>query len=107
MIQLSNQEEREAHFKSQKAKIAQAYSKNTKTATVLTKAEFEEQFPAEKFEIFTLGAVDKFRNDLNKAEDIEDKEGAFKNATSDLKAFVVHSSGKESIMFVRDKVKGE
>ncbi len=107
MIQLPNHEEREAHVKEQKAKILAAYTNAPKTATVLNKAEFEEQYPADKFEVYTLEAVDKFRQDLIKAEDVEDKDSAFKSATADLKPFVVHADGKQSIMFARKKIKGE
>ena len=51
--------------------------------------------------------MDQFRQDIMKAEDIEDKDGAFKKATEDLTPFIVHSEGKKAIIFTRKKQKGE
>lgn len=97
----------------QRAKKAQIYNSfkqavdPSKLAQPISKAEFEEQFPVEKFELYTLTAVDQFRQEILKAEDVTDKDGAFQKATEDLKPFIVHGEGKRVIMFTREKQKGE
>jgi len=109
MIQFANQAELDAYKKAQRHKIFDSYVQSgaRQAAAVLTKAEFDEQYPADQWERYTLPAIHKFRTDLMKAEDIEDKDVAFKEATQDLKSFIVHGDGKKTIMFVRKKVKGE
>lgn len=107
---MPNHDERLQHLKEQKAKILNSYRnapKYGKEATVLTKAEFEEQYPTSEWEIYGLETVDKFRQDIMKADDIEDKIGAFKQATENLKPFVIHGEGKQIIVFARKKEKGE
>lgn len=96
--------------KAQKAKIYNMFNEAIKPQAkteVITKAEFGELYPAEKFEHYSLEAVHKFRQEIMKSEDITDKDGAFKKATSDLKHLVVHGDGKQVIVFAREKQKGE
>lgn len=95
--------------KAKKAQILNSFKKGTDDsfAKPITKAEFETEYPVDKFEIYSLQAVDKFRQELNKAEDIADKDDAFKKATVDLKPFIVHGDGKKVIVFTREKQKGE
>lgn len=100
----------EDHKRSQKAKIYGAFNKATepsKLAVPIAKGDFDTQYPADKFEFYSLAAVDKFRQDIMKADDVEDKDAAFKKATEDLKAHVVHSEGQKAIVFTREKLKGE
>lgn len=98
-----------AFQKAQKDRILSVFKQeeDPKAAKVITKAEFDEQFPADKFEAYTIQALTKFREDINKADDIADKDDAFKKATSDLQHFVVHHSGERALVFVRKKEKGE
>lgn len=105
MIHFANQHEIDAHNKSQRAKIYDSYvqSGGRDTATAITKAELDEQYPADQWERYTLQALHQFRSDLMKAEGVDDKDGAFKEATKDLKSFVVHHDGKKNIVFVGRK----
>jgi len=96
--------------KAQKDRILGMYNntvEDPKAAKLITKAEFDEQFPADKFEAYSVQSLTKFREDISKAEGIDDKDLAFKKATSDLKHFVVSNEGKQTIVFVREKEKGE
>lgn len=110
IIQLSNHEDIQSHQKAQRAKIVDAYNRSVdseKTALLITKGEFDEQYPADKFERYSLQSVTKFREDINKADDIEDKDDAFRKATADLKHFVVTEGERKAIVFVRQKESGE
>jgi hypothetical protein len=96
--------------KEQKARIYSAFKEATQpkqTATLITKAEFEEQYPETQFERYSLKSVSAFRDEINKSETVENKDEAFKAATKDLKHFMVQSGGKHVIMFVRKKQAGE
>ncbi len=97
------------HQKAKKAQIYSSFKKATEDsfARPIAKSEFETQYPADKFEIYSLAAVDKFRQDILKADDVADKDEAFKKATVDLKPFIVHGDGKKVIVFTREKQKGE
>ena len=104
-IELSNQTEINAHQKEQRAKVVAMY-KNVeaeKVANLITKAEFDEHYPTETWERYSLQAVHKFREDIEKAEGIEDKEDSFKKATADLKPFVITEGDNKAIVFVRKK----
>ena len=108
MIQLPNYEEREQFNKAQRAKILSAFKKEAEgSAHLISKAEFVEKFPADKFEIYTLKSIDNFRQEIVKAQDVEDKDLAFKQATAGLKHFVVTEGDNKNIVFVREKEKGE
>lgn len=75
-----------------------------KSAKLISKAEFEEQFSKESHEIYSVSSLDKFRKELSKAEG---SDALFKEATKGLKSFVVESEGKKAIVFVRKKEIGE
>lgn len=108
MIQFANQEEIDAVNRQKRLRIYDSYVQSSGRQTqTITKAEFDEQYPSEKWERYTLQAIHKFRTDLIKAEGIEDKDGAFKEAVRDLKSFIVHDNGKKLIVFTREKEKGE
>lgn len=108
IIQLSNHDDIRGHQRAKRLQIAEAFNKaEGKEARLITKAEFEEQYPAEKYERYSLQALNKFRQDISKAEDVEDKDAAFKGATSDLKSFVVQDGDSKAIVFVRKKEAGE
>ncbi len=110
MIQLSNQGDIDENKRSQKLRILDSFKQaapNPKTAIAITKAEFDEKYPEVQWERYTLGAIHKFRQDIQKAEGIDDKDEAFKKATSDLKSFIVHGDGKKVIVFLRKKESGE
>lgn len=89
-----------------KAQIYGAFNKG-KVATPITKDEFDQEYPVNQFERYSLDALDKFRNDIAKAEDVEDKEGAFKKATEDLAPHLVYNEGKKYIVYTRKKQTGE
>jgi len=92
--------------KQKKAQIYNTYkeaSSNKPVAQAIVKAEFDEKYPADKFEYYTLSGIDKFRNELMKAEDIEDKDGAFVKACEGLMPYIVYNEGKKVITFVRAK----
>ncbi len=95
------------HKEEVKARILSHYNtiEKSKDAHVITKSDFEIAFPKEQFEIYSLEAIDKFRDDLQKAND--DFEPLFKEATKDLQSFIVHGDQKRVIMFVRNKQKSE
>lgn len=90
---------------SQKAKIVNSYegdkSNPGKDIQVLTKAEFEEKFPADKFEFYSLLSIHRFRTDLMKSESYTD--AAFSEAAEGLKPYLVHGEGRKQLMFVREK----
>lgn len=87
--------------------IQKAEDEANKGAKLITKAEFDEQFPEKTYERYSLQSITKFREELTKAEDITDPEDAFVKATKDLKHFVVQSEGNKAILFVRKKESGE
>lgn len=92
-----------------KGKMSQIYGsfKKATVAKPITKAEFDAEYPSDKFEYYTAANLDKFRQDIIKAEEIVDKDDAFKKATEDLKPHVVHADGQKVILFTREKQKGE
>lgn len=96
--------------KEKKAQIYGAFKKATepgKVALAIVKDEFDQQYPVDKYEYYSLEAVNNFRQDILKADDIEDKDGAFKKATEDLVPFIVHHDGNKALIFTRKKQKGE
>lgn len=112
MIQLSNHSDHEDYKKAQRDKILSVFKKEVEKSAFLIKAEeFEQKFPLDKFDIYTLPQVAKYRDDLSKAEGVDDPDGLFKATTSNLKHFVVEREvdGKteRAITFVREKEKGE
>lgn len=93
------------HQAKKRAQIASSYDQAEENrAKLITKAEFEEQFPTTSHEVYSIQALDKFRKDLMKAEGSEE---LFKEATRGLKSFVVQNEDKKAIVFVRKKEKGE
>ena len=109
MIHLSSQGDIESHKKDQKIRILESFNQagpSPKTATVITKAEFDEKFPEQQWERYTLASLHKFRQDIQKSE-VENKDEIFKKATSDLKSFIVHNEDKKVIVFARKKESGE
>lgn len=109
MIQFANQEDHDLHKKQQRARIYDSYvqSGRRQEATPISKAELDKQYPSAQWERYSLQSVHKFRTDLIKAEGVEDKDAAFKEAVKDLKSFIVHDGGKKAIVFVREKERGE
>lgn len=104
VIQLSNHDEIIDHQRSQRAKIAAAYNQDDdRIAKLITKAEFDEQFPGDRWERYSLQSVNKFREDICKVEGIEDPDDAFKKATSDFKPYVITDGDSKAIVFVRQK----
>jgi hypothetical protein len=94
----------------QKARIFNTFKEATQekqTATLISKADFEAQFPSTTHEIYSLKSVNAFRTEISKSDDVVNKDEAFQQATKDLKHFVVQNNGKSAIMFVRKKVSGE
>lgn len=93
-----------------KAQILSAFKNvenDPRAATVITKADFEDQYPEAKFERYSLSSLTKFREELNKSEDVDNKDAAFVEATKDFKHFLVVHNGVRAAMFVREKVSGE
>lgn len=109
-IELSNSDDIRAYQKAKKSQIWDSFNKasdDSRAAVLITKAELDEQFPSETHERYSLVSINSFREDIMKAEGIEDKEGAFKEASKGLKSFIVTENGKKAILFVRKKEKGE
>jgi len=113
MIQLSNHSDHEDYKKTQRDKILSVFKREVEKSAFLIKAEeFAQKFPAEKFEIYTLAKIHKYREDIMKAEGVDDPDGLFKATTSNMKHFVVEGKDAEgnsqrAIVFVREKEKGE
>lgn len=108
MIQFANQEDMDSHRAAQKARIYDTYAEsNGRYATPISKADLDAQYPKEQFEIYSLQSLHKFRTDLMKAEDVADKDEAFKEATKDMVSLIVHENGKKVPCFVRKKEAGE
>lgn len=109
MIHLSTQGDIDAARKLQKTRILDSFEKaeDSKAAQVITKAEFDTQYPDAEYERYSLKALHSFRGEITKAEDIGDKDQAFKEAIKDLKSFIVHDEGKKFAVFVRKKEVGE
>lgn len=109
MIQLSNHSDHEDYKKAQREKILGVFKREVEKSAFLIKAEdFEAKFPADKFEFYTLAKIHKYREDILKAEGVDDPDGLFKATTSNMKHFVVvGNDGQKAIVFVREKEKGE
>lgn len=108
MIQFANQHEIDNHSKEQRAKIYDSYIQTgkRKEAVAITKAQLEEEYPQSQWERYSLQSLHKFRTELMKGGD-ENADETFKQATSDLKHFVVHHDGKKTMLFLRKKEQGE
>lgn len=93
----------------QKARIRGIFKEATeeKGASIIAKSEFEAQYPDAQYERYSVQSLTKFRDELNKSEDVEDKDAAFKEATKDFKHFLVVEKGQKVPMFVRKKISGE
>lgn len=76
---------------------------DSKTATLITKSDFQEAFPEKFYSFFKLEGLHSFRKAILADESISDKDGAFKKAVDGLRPFVVVDSGKKSIVFVKKK----
>lgn len=87
--------------------FGQPLQADNKFARAITKAEFEQEFPADKFEIYSLAKVHAFREQILKSEGVDDKDAFFKAQTEDLKALVIHNGDNKTPVFVRAKEKGE
>lgn len=106
MIHLGTEENIENFKKSQKSRILAVYGvkPNENTAEALVKAEFDEKYPVDKYEIYSIQSLDKFRQDITKSETIEDKDAFFKSAVQDLKPILVYNNGKRELLCVKKKV---
>lgn len=76
-------------------------------AELITKALLDEQYPESGWERYSLPSLTKFREELTKAEGVNDPNTAFVEATKDLKHLMLVHEGKQAPIFVRKKVKGE
>lgn len=76
-------------------------------AELITKALIDEQYPESEWERYSLPSLNKFREELTKAEGVSDPNVAFVEATKDLKHLLLADGGKQVPVFVRKKVKGE
>lgn len=72
---------------------------------LISKADFQANYPLEQYEVYSLASIQKFREELMKAEGYTDE--AFVEATKGLKSFVVQHEGKKVITFARKKEVGE
>lgn len=96
------------HKSEQKARIYKSFAESdedSKNAKLITKADFESNFPLEQYEVYSLGSIQKFRDDLQKSENYSDE--MFKAATKGLEHFIVQHEGNKVIMFTRKKEVGE
>lgn len=105
MIHLSTQEDIDGFQKAQKERILASFNheEDPKKVKLVTKDEFEKSHPADQFEIYSLSALHKFRQDLLKADGVSEPEAVFRQATSDLKAWMVTDMGKKNLMFTKKK----
>lgn len=94
--------------KAQKERIFNSFkeSETEEFVKAISKKDFQENYPAEKFEHYTIESLNTFRQELVKAEG-DSSDLSFKAATKDLKGFVVHNEGSKHIVFVRQKEVGE
>lgn len=95
------------HHEIQKAQILNSFKNagdEVKTSKLLTKADFESSYPLDKFEVYSLGKIQEFREEFMKGEGYTDEK--FKEATKGLESFVVTNEGNKAIVFVRKKVAG-
>lgn len=109
MAQGSNIDHIKEFQKTQKLRLVGQYIEKAEqgSAKLITKAEFDTQFPEQSFERYSLQSITKFREELTKAEGVENPEDAFIQATKDLRHYVVQSQGNNAIIFVRKKEVGE
>lgn len=92
----------------QRARILKNFKNiDEKTAVLITKADFESEYPKDKFEWYSPQSLTKFRTELSKAEGVTNADEAFKQATTGFKGFVVVEGEKKAIVFVRKKEAGE
>jgi hypothetical protein len=96
------------HNDARKQRIYDAFVKSEldpKAPQLISKADFEAQFPLEEYELYTLSSMVKIREDMQKADDYSDE--AFQNAVKGVQSFVVQHEGKSAVAFVRKKEAGE
>lgn len=110
-IEMDAANEVKKHQESKKKQIRDTFNMEVegKVARLITKAELEELYPTGTFERYSLVSLNKFRQDIMKAEGVEgNKDEIFKAATKGLQSFVVEGEGKDkAIVFVRKKEAGE
>lgn len=99
-------DEIKTYQKAKRDQILKAFGnvEDNSSARLITKAEFEEEYPSDTHEIYSLSALDRFRKELSKAEG---SDSLFVEATKGLKSLVIENEGKRAIVFVRKKEKGE
>ena len=76
-------------------------------AQIISKGDFEEAYPLDKFEVYSIQALTKFREDLMKAEGESYTDENFKAAVKGVQSFVVQDNGNQIPVFVRKKEAGE
>ncbi len=100
-----------AHRAEQNGKLLSYYvNAPQKEAELLTKAEFVEKFPEDKFAFYNLDSLHKLRtdlkNDLKKGGEAADtSDETFRELTKNLKRYFVTGDGKTTVIFVDEKVK--
>lgn len=103
LIELSNHADIKAHQATIRKQIRESYNTDSSgEATLITKAEFTEQFGPETHEIFGLKSLHKFRQELVKA-DAGTAEEEFKKACTGLKGYVVEGDNQRNVVYVREK----
>lgn len=98
-----------AYHAKKRAQIADSFKsvEDPGAAKLITKAEFESQYPSAEYEYYSPKRLTEFREEISKAEGVGNPDEAFKQVTKDLKGFVVTDNGQKAIVFVRKKEIGE
>ncbi len=110
MFQFHNNEAIKGHRENMQAKMLGSFKsedKLTKASLMkgLTLAEFDASFPDAQFEKYSQAAIEKFRDDLRKANenDLQKAEGAIDSAEAGLQVVVVQQGEAKKLVYVRKK----
>lgn len=102
MIQLSNRDELMIHKAQRSARMAEMYKGEQESAKTISKSEFEENYPRDRYEIFTLDSLHSFRQKLNETDSTNADE-FFKAECRGLQQFIVYGEHGPKLIFIRER----
>lgn len=100
MIHLGNQENIDKVREDQKQKIAGSFVQEDNVVKAISQSEFEESYPADKYERYSLEAVKRFKEDFMKSEDANEE--ALAESFKGLEKVVVSDGTLIADVFVRE-----
>ncbi len=110
MFQFHNNEAIKGHRESMQSRMLGSFKSedpNTEASLMkgLSMEEFEAAFPSEQYEKFSFEAIDKFKSDLQKANenDLQKAEVEIKSTLDELSTVVVQQGEVKKLVLVRKK----